>query len=106
MWERLSSRASMMFRCRRPRASVAAAAACFVSIAAASCCTNGAAAEGIDRPIVIYVAGTAGGGIDVHGRLLARHLGRHIAGHPAVSVQVMPGAGGVRAADYLAKVAP
>jgi tripartite-type tricarboxylate transporter receptor subunit TctC len=60
----------------------------------------------MDRPVVIYVAGTAGGGIDLHARLLARHLGRHIRGNPTVTVQVMPGAGGIRAADHLAKVAP
>ncbi len=71
-----------------------------------ACSAAAQPADGIDRPIVIYVAGTAGGGIDLHARLLARHLGRHIAGHPTVTVQVMPGAGGVRAADYLARVAP
>jgi tripartite-type tricarboxylate transporter receptor subunit TctC len=77
----------------------------FASLVAVACGAAAQPADGIERPIVIYVAGTAGGGIDLHARLLARHLGRHIAGHPAVSVQVMPGAGGVRAADYLAKVA-
>jgi len=60
----------------------------------------------MDRPVVIYVAGTAGGGIDLYARLLGRHLGRHIPGNPTVTVQDMPGAGGIRAADYLAKVAP
>src|SRR5262245_66386949 len=63
-------------------------------------------ADAFDRPIVITVAGTAGGGIDLYARLLARHLGRHIPGHPAVTVQDMPGAGGIRAATYLAKSAP
>lgn len=60
----------------------------------------------IDRPLVIYVAGTAGGGIDLYARVVARHIGRHIPGNPTVTVQDMPGAGGIRAADYLAKVAP
>ena len=36
----------------------------------------------------------------------ARHLGRHIPGNPTVNVQVMPGAGGIRAANFLAKQAP
>ncbi len=62
--------------------------------------------ETIDKPVTIYVAGTAGGGIDLYGRLVARHLGRHIPGNPTVSVQVMPGAGGIRAAKFLADVAP
>ncbi len=60
----------------------------------------------IDRPINIYVAGTAGGGIDLYARVMARHLGRHIPGNPAVNVQVMPGAGGIRAANFLAQQAP
>ena len=60
----------------------------------------------IDRPVTIYVAGTAGGGIDLYARLVARHLGRHIPGKPTVTVQVMPGAGGIRAANFLAEQAP
>src|SRR5262245_50094542 len=65
-----------------------------------------APAQTIDKPVTIYVAGTAGGGIDLYARLLARHLGRHIAGQPNVTVQVMPGAGGIRAAAFLATQAP
>jgi len=56
--------------------------------------------------VTIYVAGTAGGGIDLYARLLARHYGRHLSGKPNVTVQVMPGAGGIRAANYLAEQAP
>lgn len=59
----------------------------------------------IDRPVVVYVAGSAGGGIDVYARLVARHIGRHIPGNPTVTVQVMPGAGGIKAANYLAEQA-
>jgi tripartite-type tricarboxylate transporter receptor subunit TctC len=66
----------------------------------------GWAQDTIDRPVTIYVAGTAGGGIDLFARLLSRHLGRHIPGKPSVSVQVMPGAGGIRAASFLAEQAP
>jgi tripartite-type tricarboxylate transporter receptor subunit TctC len=64
------------------------------------------AQETITKPVTIYVAGTAGGGIDLYARLLGRHLGRHIPGKPTVTVQVMPGAGGIRAANYLAEQAP
>lgn len=63
-------------------------------------------AKTIDRPLTIYVAGTAGGGIDLFGRLLGRHLGRHIPGNPTVTVEDMPGAGGIRAANFLARQAP
>jgi tripartite-type tricarboxylate transporter receptor subunit TctC len=64
------------------------------------------AQDTIDRPVTIYVAGTAGGGIDLFARMLGRHIGRHIPGKPSVNVQVMPGAGGIRAANYLAEQAP
>jgi tripartite-type tricarboxylate transporter receptor subunit TctC len=40
-----------------------------------------------------------GGGYDLYPRVLARHLGRHIPGNPAVVVQNMDGAGSVRAAN-------
>lgn len=43
---------------------------------------------------------------DLHGRLLARHMASHVPGHPVFIVQTMPGAGGRRAADYLARRAP
>ena len=41
-----------------------------------------------------------------YSRLLARHLGRHIPGNPAIIAVNMPGGGGIRAATYVAKVAP
>jgi tripartite-type tricarboxylate transporter receptor subunit TctC len=65
-----------------------------------------AAQTTIDKPVTIYVAGTAGGGIDLYARVVGRHLGRHIPGNPAVNVQLMPGAGGIRAANFLAEQAP
>ncbi len=60
----------------------------------------------VDKPVIIYVAGTAGGGIDLFARVIARHIGRHIPGNPTVTVQDMPGAGGIRAANFLAQQAP
>ena len=43
---------------------------------------------------------------DLYARLLARFLGAHIPGHPAVIVQNMEGAGGVRAANHVYSAAP
>src|SRR5712671_346527 len=86
----------------RSRSSVLAGALALVAASA----QPGRAQDSIDRPVTIYVAGTAGGGIDLFARLLSRHLGRHIPGKPSVSVQVMPGAGGIRAANFLAEQAP
>ena len=48
----------------------------------------------------------AGGPTDIEGRLLAKHLAKHIDGHPGVLVQNMDGAGGMVGAGYLGEVAP
>ncbi|MEA2903694.1 MAG: hypothetical protein QOI12_1081 [Alphaproteobacteria bacterium] len=45
-------------------------------------------------------------GFDIYARTLARHLGRHIPGTPAVVVQNMVGASGLTAANWLANIAP
>ena len=83
-------------------------AALIASLLASHLCPGAFAqpAETIDKQITIYAAGTAGGGVDLFGRLLGRHLGRHIPGQPAVVVQDMPGAGGIRAANFMAEQAP
>jgi tripartite-type tricarboxylate transporter receptor subunit TctC len=54
---------------------------------------------------MIISAGT-GGPIDLHGRLVARHIGKHLPGNPTVVPQNMPGAGGFTAANYIYNVAP
>lgn len=48
----------------------------------------------------------AGGEYDVHGRLVSRHIGKHIPGKPAVIHQTMTGGGGIVAANYLFNIAP
>jgi tripartite-type tricarboxylate transporter receptor subunit TctC len=58
------------------------------------------------RTINLIVGYGPGGGYDLFARLLARHLGRHVPGNPTVVVQNMPGAGSLRAANYLYAVAP
>ena len=58
------------------------------------------------KTITIFIGNTAGGTYDLMGRLVARHLGRHLAGHPIVIAENMPGAGTLRAANYIANVAP
>jgi tripartite-type tricarboxylate transporter receptor subunit TctC len=55
---------------------------------------------------VTIVVASGQGGFDTYARLLARHLGRFVPGNPSFVVQNMPGAGGLRAAGFLAKVAP
>jgi tripartite-type tricarboxylate transporter receptor subunit TctC len=56
--------------------------------------------------IKVVVGFASGGGYDVYARLLARHLGKHIPGTPSLVVQNMPGAGGLRAANFVYGAAP
>ena len=58
------------------------------------------------KQVSLIVGYGSGGGYDVYGRLFARHLGRHIPGAPNVIVQNMPGAGSLRAVNYLYNSAP
>jgi tripartite-type tricarboxylate transporter receptor subunit TctC len=58
------------------------------------------------KQVNVLVGYGPGGGYDVYGRLVARHIGRHIPGNPNVVVQNMPGAGSLRAANYIYSAAP
>jgi tripartite-type tricarboxylate transporter receptor subunit TctC len=58
------------------------------------------------RTLTIVVGFTPGGGFDLNARLLARHMGRHIAGNPDVIVQNMPGAASLKSVLYLDTNAP
>jgi tripartite-type tricarboxylate transporter receptor subunit TctC len=84
---------------------------CFViGLAFALVAGNGAAQTPEEfyrgRAITLVIGSGPGAGYDVYGRLLARHMVRHIPGQPHIVVQNMPGAGGIKAANYLANVAP
>jgi tripartite-type tricarboxylate transporter receptor subunit TctC len=57
------------------------------------------------KTITVIAGFEAGGPYDFYSRLVARHLGAHLPGNPAVVVQNMPGAGGLRGANYLYNVA-
>src|SRR6266516_2998339 len=58
------------------------------------------------RTVTIVIGYTAGGSYDLYGRMVARHLGKHIPGQPTVIAQNMPGAGSLKAANYLYELAP
>ena len=47
-----------------------------------------------------------GGGYDLWGRTLGRHIGKHLPGNPSVVPQNMPGAGSYAAASYIFNIAP
>jgi tripartite-type tricarboxylate transporter receptor subunit TctC len=57
------------------------------------------------RTVTIIASFEAGGPYDFYSRLIAGHIGAHLPGSPTVVVQNMPGAGGLRGANYLYNIA-
>jgi tripartite-type tricarboxylate transporter receptor subunit TctC len=82
---------------------------CAIMLAAA---TAGASRAQQDAPfyrgkqIRIVISAGVAGGYNEYARLLAAHMGGHIAGKPDFIVQSMPGAGGLLATNYLYAQAP
>jgi tripartite-type tricarboxylate transporter receptor subunit TctC len=81
----------------------------FVCAACVLCGASSAQAEPAadfsGKTLTIIASFEAGGPYDFYARLIARHLGAHLPGTPNVIVQNMPGAGGLRGANYLYNVA-
>src|SRR5262245_13168463 len=53
------------------------------------------------RTVTVVVSSSAAGGYDMLARALARYMGKHVPGNPAVIVRNMPGAGGMTATNFL-----
>jgi len=66
---------------------------------------RGAALYYEGKTIRVVVGFSAGGGFDTYSRLIARHLGKHIPGNPALIVENMPGAASLVAANHVYHVA-
>ena len=68
----------------------------------------GAAAEDFykGKSLTFVIASAPGGGYDTYSRLVAAHIGQHLAGRPSVVPQNMPGAGSIKASVYLYNTAP
>src|SRR5262245_30836874 len=86
------------------------AMSCLVTVAAcllygAPLAAQNAAEFYAGRQITLIVGATPGGGYDTQGRIIAKHLGRHIPGRPSVVVQNMPAAGSLAATNHIANVA-
>ena len=58
------------------------------------------------RTINLYIGYSPGGAYDLYARVIARHMGAHIPGNPTIVPQNMEGAGSLRLANYLYRVAP
>ena len=57
------------------------------------------------KTLTILISAAPGGGYDAAGRLVARHIRKHIPGNPTVVAANMEGAGGLRQANHVAHVA-
>jgi tripartite-type tricarboxylate transporter receptor subunit TctC len=89
----------------------ARAACCLAAIGLALTLAATARADSVadfyrGRSVSLIIGYSAGGGYDAYGRVLARHMGKHIPGHPSIIAQNMPGAGSLRSANFLYNVAP
>jgi tripartite-type tricarboxylate transporter receptor subunit TctC len=58
------------------------------------------------RNVQAVVGYAPGSTFELYLRLVTRHIGKHIPGNPNVILQHMPGAGSLKATNYLAAVAP
>ena len=81
-----------------------------VSLAALAFAAPAAAQSEADfykgKNISLVIGFGPGGTYDFFGRLVARHMGKHIPGNPTIVAQNMPGAGSLRAANWLYAAAP
>ena len=59
-----------------------------------------------ETAVNLIIGFPVGGGYDIYGRLVARHMGKHIPGNPNMVPQNMIGAGGMKAANFMYSVAP
>src|SRR5207245_3434301 len=58
------------------------------------------------RTVNLVIGYAPGGGYDLYARTLGRHISKHIPGNPSIVVQNMPGAGSLKAANFLYTIAP
>ena len=97
-----------MNRARCLPIAVAAAAAIAVALFAPTPALSGAAPTPAEfyqgRTINLIIGYAPGGGYDLYGRVLAQHMSRHIPGNPKIIPQNMPGAGSLKAANYVFSV--
>jgi tripartite-type tricarboxylate transporter receptor subunit TctC len=89
----------------RARAISIAAALAFL-LGGAEACAQSAAEFYKGKTITIVIGSDVGGGYDAYGRLVARHLGAHVPGNPAVVPNNMVGAAQTKAASYVYSLAP
>jgi tripartite-type tricarboxylate transporter receptor subunit TctC len=85
---------------------VTAAVALGTGLIATAASANSVADFYKGKTLKVIVASSAGGGYDAYSRVLADHIVKYLPGNPKSVVQNMPGAGGLRAANFLYNRAP
>src|SRR5215813_4559811 len=95
-------------RAGRSAMSAAAKLSLLLICSAAGCYSPASAQPDVyrGRTINLMVGSGEGGGFDLSARLVAQFLPRFIPGNPTIVVQNMPGASGLRVAEYMSNVAP
>jgi len=93
-----------MIRCAARFAFGIAFAAGFGALIPANAATPAEFYKG--RTVSVIIGYSPGGGYDLYARVLAQHMSRHIPGNPTIIPQNMPGAGSIKAANYVFSVAP
>jgi tripartite-type tricarboxylate transporter receptor subunit TctC len=58
------------------------------------------------RDLDLYVGYSPGGAYDLYARMIGRHMGAHLPGQPTLVPKNLEGAGSLRLANYLYRVAP
>lgn len=58
------------------------------------------------KSMSMTIGTSAGNDYDFRARLVARHMGKHIPGNPAIISRNMPGGGGIVPTNWFAKIAP
>ena len=58
------------------------------------------------KTISLYIGNSVGGGYDLYARAVARHMTKHLQGAPTIIPKNMEGGGSMRAANFMAELAP
>jgi tripartite-type tricarboxylate transporter receptor subunit TctC len=82
------------------------AAALMALLPASIACAQSPADFYKGKTLDFYIGYSVGGGYDLYARVIGRHLGKHIPGNPTVVMKNMEGAGSLRLANWMFRVAP
>jgi tripartite-type tricarboxylate transporter receptor subunit TctC len=82
------------------------AAALLAVLPASIACAQSPADFYKGKTLDFYIGYSVGGGYDLYARTVARHLAKHIPGNPTIVPKNMEGAGSLRLANWMFRVAP